>query len=99
MWSLIFNSSNLKMLFCEFSFSWYPELDLNQFGVSHTLESTVPLAGIFSGGVDRIRVGDLIAQLENVYCSSMGAEFEHLQVRSMGKPFSAPFNANAIAGI
>ncbi|PVD25710.1 hypothetical protein C0Q70_13370 [Pomacea canaliculata] len=71
--------------------SWYPELDLNQFGVSHTLESTVPLAGIFSGGVDRIRVGDLIAQLENVYCSSMGAEFEHLQTEEERVWFASAF--------
>ncbi|XP_076441946.1 2-oxoadipate dehydrogenase complex component E1-like [Babylonia areolata] len=55
-----------------------PELDQRQYGIAAGDTSSVPLVGIFNGGGNALSISELINRLEQVYCGTMAAEFDHL---------------------
>ena len=56
-----------------------PELALSHFGLSEAdLDKTFSTAGM-SGLPERARLRDIIAQLTETYCSSIGVEFTHIE--------------------
>jgi 2-oxoglutarate dehydrogenase E1 component len=56
-----------------------PELDLRNFGLSETdLDTTFPTVGI-AGVPERATLRQIVAHLEETYCSSIGVEFTHIE--------------------
>ncbi|KAL8589860.1 hypothetical protein ACOMHN_020863 [Nucella lapillus] len=56
----------------------FPELDQRHYGVAASDTNSVPLAGIFYGGGGALSISELVSRLEQIYCGTMAAEFEHL---------------------
>jgi 2-oxoglutarate dehydrogenase E1 component len=65
------------------TFAAAPELDLANFGLTHQdLDTPFPSVGI-SGLPERATLREIIAHLEETYCSSIGVEFTHIEEPEM----------------
>ena len=69
-----------KLLSFSLFYSTPRELSLSQYGVSLDSQETVETAGLVQGLGSRATINEVITKLEEVYCGSVAAEFQHIPV-------------------
>ncbi|KAK6999788.1 endoribonuclease Dicer [Biomphalaria glabrata] len=68
-----------------------PELDLRLYGIDGTDKTVIPTLGLLHGNSTQIALSELVQTLERLYCSSIAAEFQHLQTLEEREWFADKF--------